>query len=99
MAFNTTLRLIEDLRLQVEVRTESATGTADAAAPVAEAPVMAAAFEELLLGIDRFSGDRFSCFGSGQVGVSPIRRRTDYGEWALARTWTKLNLKPAAVDA
>jgi hypothetical protein len=46
----TTLRLIEDLRLQVEVSTEPATTTADSAT---DGPVMAAAFEDLLLEIDR----------------------------------------------
>jgi hypothetical protein len=46
----TTLRLIEDLRLQVDVKTESATTTITSAA---DGPVMAAAFEDLLLEIDR----------------------------------------------
>ncbi len=49
----TTLRLIEDLRLQVEVGTES---TRTASAPLvsaADGPIMAAAFEDLLLEIDR----------------------------------------------
>ncbi|HEY5254389.1 MAG TPA: hypothetical protein VIJ53_07045 [Acidobacteriaceae bacterium] len=49
----TTLRLIEDLRLQVNVRTESATATKDTRASTADGPVMAAAFEDLLLEIDR----------------------------------------------
>lgn len=49
----TTLRLIEDLRLQVDVRTESATATEDTANSEADGPVMAAAFEDLLLEIDR----------------------------------------------
>jgi len=43
----TTLRLIEDLRFQVDVRTESATTAG------ADGPVMAASFEDLLLEIDR----------------------------------------------
>jgi hypothetical protein len=47
----TTLRLIEDLRLQVDVRTESA--TAATTSSVADGPAMAAAFEDLLLEIDR----------------------------------------------
>jgi hypothetical protein len=49
----TTLRLIEDLRLQVDVSRESAMtaeGTTDSAA---DGPVIAAAFEGLLLEIDR----------------------------------------------
>ena len=49
----TTLRLIEDLRLQVDVRTESATTTEGTIASAADGPVMAAAFEDLLLEIDR----------------------------------------------
>lgn len=49
----TTLRLIEDLRLQVDIGTESATTTADPAAPAADGTPMAAAFEDLLLEIDR----------------------------------------------
>src|ERR1039458_7955346 len=47
----TTLRLIEDLRLQVDVRTESA--TAATTSSVTDGPAMAAAFEDLLLEIDR----------------------------------------------
>jgi hypothetical protein len=49
----TTLRLIEDLRLQVEVRTESAATTEDTTALAADGPLMAAAFEDLLLEINR----------------------------------------------
>jgi len=49
----TTLRLIEDLRLQADVRTESATTTEDTTASAADGPVIAAAFEDLLLEIDR----------------------------------------------
>ena len=49
----TTLRLIEDLRLQVEVRKEPATAVADAADSAADGPAMAMAFEDLLLEIDR----------------------------------------------
>jgi hypothetical protein len=49
----TTLRLIEDLRLQVEVRTESATTTADTTGSAADGAAMALAFEDLLLEIDR----------------------------------------------
>jgi hypothetical protein len=49
----TTLRLIEDLRLQVDVRTESATTTEDTMDSATDGPVIAAAFEDLLLEIDR----------------------------------------------
>lgn len=49
----TTLRLIEDLRLQADVGTETATTAADTATLAAEEPAMAAAFEDLLLEIDR----------------------------------------------
>jgi hypothetical protein len=49
----TTLRLIEDLRLQVDIRTEPATTSEDTTASAAEGQVMAAAFEDLLLEIDR----------------------------------------------
>ena len=49
----TTLRLIEDLRLQVDVSTELATTTEDSIASAADEPVMAAAFEDLLLQIDQ----------------------------------------------
>jgi hypothetical protein len=49
----TTLRLIEDLRLQVDIGTEPATTPADTAGSVTDGPVMAAAFEDLLFEIDR----------------------------------------------
>ena len=49
----TTLRLIEDLRLQVDIATESVTTPADTADSATDGPVMAAAFEDLLLEIDR----------------------------------------------
>ncbi len=49
----TTLGLIEDLRLQVDIRTESGTTTADSTNSESNGPVMAAAFEDLLLEIDR----------------------------------------------
>jgi hypothetical protein len=48
----TTLRLIEDLRLQVEVRTEPVTTTVNVIESAADRPVMAMAFEDLLLEID-----------------------------------------------
>jgi hypothetical protein len=49
----TTLRLIEDLRLQVDVRTDPPTSAQDATAREADGPAMAAAFEDLLLEIDQ----------------------------------------------
>jgi hypothetical protein len=49
----TTLSLIEDLRLQVDVWMESATSKADATNSEADGPAIAAAFEDLLLEIDR----------------------------------------------
>ena len=49
----TTLRLIEDLRLQVDDRTESATTTADTTNSEVDRLVIAAAFADLLLEIDR----------------------------------------------
>src|ERR1035437_8531236 len=49
----TTLRLIEDLRLQVDDTTESATTTADTRDSEVDRPVIAAAFGDLLLKIDR----------------------------------------------
>ena len=49
----TTLCLIEDLRLQVDIATESPTPSADAADSETDGPIMAAAFEDLLLEIDR----------------------------------------------
>jgi hypothetical protein len=49
----TTLRLIEDLRLQVDVKTEAATNPEDATASAADVPIIAAAFEDLLREIDR----------------------------------------------
>ncbi len=50
----TTLRLIEDLRLQVDVRAESApTPSQTTASAAADGPVIAAAFADLLLEVDR----------------------------------------------
>ena len=49
----TTLRLIEDLRLQIDDRAEPATTMARTAAPAADGPAMNAAFEDLLVEIDR----------------------------------------------
>src|SRR5580658_1118070 len=52
----TTLRLIEDLRLQADVKTESASTTADTTDSAVDGPAIAAAFEDLLLEIDRLRG-------------------------------------------
>jgi len=49
----TTLRLIEDLHLQVDVKKESATTAADTTVSAVDGPAMAAAFEDLLLEIGR----------------------------------------------
>ena len=49
----TTLRLIEDLRLQADSETASGTPKADTTNSAADGPAMAAAFEDLLLEIDR----------------------------------------------
>ena len=49
----TTLRLIEDLRLQAGARTELATNPADVTDVAADGPAMAMAFEDLLLEINR----------------------------------------------
>ena len=49
----TTLRLIEDLRLQADSRTVSHASKADTTTLAADGPAMAAAFEDLLLEIDR----------------------------------------------
>src|SRR6202050_2109605 len=49
----TTLRLMEDLRLQADIGRESAAIAEDTGATAADGPVMAAAFEDLLREIDR----------------------------------------------
>jgi hypothetical protein len=49
----TTLRLIEDLRLQADARTESVPAPAGVTYSAADGPAMTAAFEDLLLEIDR----------------------------------------------
>jgi hypothetical protein len=49
----TTLRLIEDLRLQVDVKTEPATTTEDVTGSAIDGPAMTGAFEDLLREIDR----------------------------------------------
>jgi len=52
----TTLRLIEDLRLQADNRAASGTSEADTTNSVDDEPPIAAAFEDLLLEIDRLRG-------------------------------------------
>ncbi len=49
----TTMRLVEDIRLHVDSGTESATTKKDTTAPAADGSATAAAFEDLLLEIDR----------------------------------------------
>jgi hypothetical protein len=49
----TTLRLIEDLRLQLDIRMEPATTTADTTVSAADEAAMAVTFEDLLLEINR----------------------------------------------
>jgi hypothetical protein len=49
----TTLRLIEDLRLQTDIGTESAATPADTIYSATDGPEMTAAFEDLLLEVDR----------------------------------------------
>jgi hypothetical protein len=75
----TTLRLIEDLRLQVEVRPEPATAAADTTDSAADGPEMAAAFEDLLREIDRLRkvsnrietlADKHPGMGDGLVSVA-----------------------------
>ena len=67
----TTLRLIEDLRLQVDVGTEAAVNTEDTPASAADGLVMAAAFEDLLLEIDRLRSvsDRIETLADKHPGM------------------------------
>jgi len=67
----TTLRLIEALRLQVDVRTEAATSAEDTTASAAEGPVLAAAFEDLLREIDRLRSvsDRIEALADKYPGM------------------------------
>jgi len=67
----TTLRLIEDLRLQADARTQSATSTEDSSTSAADGPVMAAAFEDLLLEIDRLRsvGQRIEALADRHPGM------------------------------
>jgi len=75
----TTLHLIEDLRLQVDVSRESARSKENTTTTAADGPVMAAAFEDLLAEIDRLRSvgehievlaDRHSGMADGLVSVA-----------------------------
>jgi hypothetical protein len=67
----TTLRLIEDLRLQVDVGTDPATTTVDVTDPAADGPAMAMAFEDLLLEINRLRsvGERIETLADKHPGM------------------------------
>ena len=67
----TTLRLIEDLRLQADARTELATNPADMTDVAADGPAMAAAFEDLLREIDRLRSvsDRIETLADEHPGM------------------------------
>lgn len=67
----TTLRLIEDLRLQVDVGTELATIAEDTVDLAADGPEMDAAFEDLLLEIDglRSVGQRIEALADRHPGM------------------------------
>jgi hypothetical protein len=68
---STTLRLIEDLRHQVEHGTGFVTTHADIAESAADGPEMAAAFEDLLLEIDRLRrvSDRIEALSDSHPGM------------------------------
>jgi hypothetical protein len=67
----TTMRLIEDLRLQVEDRKRPVTTPAHTAAAAVEGPAMTAAFEDLLREIDRLRGvsDRIETLADKHPGM------------------------------
>jgi len=67
----TTLRLIEDLRLQVDAKPESATSAADTTVSAADGPAMAAVSEDLLLEIDRLRkvGARIEVLADAHPGM------------------------------
>jgi hypothetical protein len=67
----TTLRLIEDLRLQVDVSSVPARTAENRIASAADGPVMAAAFEDLLLEIDRLRsvGQRIEALADRHLGM------------------------------
>ena len=75
----TTLRLIEDLRLQGDISPESAAAEEDTTDSAADGPVVAAAFEDLLLEIDRLRSvsarieilaDKHPSMGEGLVSIA-----------------------------
>ena len=75
----TTLRLIEDLRHQADFETESGATTGNVTDPASDEPAVAAAFEDLLLEIDRLrsvSGrietmaDEYPGMGEGLLSVA-----------------------------
>ena len=67
----TTLRLIEDLRLQVEVGAESATPPHGTPVPAADAPQIAFAYDDLLVEINRLRGvsDRIEALVDNHPGM------------------------------
>jgi hypothetical protein len=67
----TALRLIEDLRLQVDVRTEAAPNPKDTTASATDGLVLAAAFEDLLREIDRLRSvsDRIEALADKYPGM------------------------------
>ena len=67
----TTLRLMEDLRLQADIATESVKTSADITDSATDGPVMAAAFEDLLLEIDRLRkvSDRIEVLADEHPGM------------------------------
>jgi hypothetical protein len=67
----TTLCLLEDLRLQVDVRTELATTAEVKTAFAADGPKIAAAFEDLLEEIDQLRGvsERIEALGDNHPGM------------------------------
>jgi hypothetical protein len=75
----TTLRLIEDLRLQVDLETEAAPTPTHTANSEVDGPTIAAAFEDLLVEIDRLRSvsehieilaDKHPGMGDGLVSVA-----------------------------
>jgi hypothetical protein len=67
----TTLRLIEDLRLQADVRTGSAATTADATVSAGDEAARTVVFEDLLLEIDRLRSlsERIESLGDKHPGM------------------------------
>jgi len=67
----TTLRLIEDLRLQADDRTVSDASQADTTNSAADGPAMGAVFEDLLLEIDRLRsvGERIETLADKHPGM------------------------------